>query len=257
MNASTYIHVHVGVGWTGVAFGALAMALRLPDFFCLMGGCIIPDSNKIISRATVRILHGISGGVYLVCCLFMPLTANWIWPRYGTPMEIIYLIVSMYMAIVAGIVCIRVYKLLSPSVHNKAPQQQEQITNEESVIVAQNLDEAAQSEVVEDAPSDQQKRSRCPSLNEIRCNRRVWLLFLLKYSHALIMVYSWVMLLGAGQAFLLNSRANGFPYPAGPITDSLVARCYARDLQSSAPEMPSWLLNLTCGLGVMCADSSS
>jgi uncharacterized membrane protein len=231
MSLSTYIHVHVGIGWTGVAFGALAMALRLPDFFCLMGH--IP--NKI-SRA-IRILHYICGGLYLLCCLFMPITANWIWPRYGTPMEIIYLIVSLYIAIVVGILCIRVYKFLSP-VHKT----QEQTTEEPS--------DETEDQTVEDPPDLQ---SRCQTLGKIRCNRRV-LLLLLKYSHGLIMMYSWVILLGAGQAFLLNSRTNGFPYPPGPITDSLVGRCYGRDLQS--PEMPSWLLNLTCGLGVMCADSS-
>jgi hypothetical protein len=234
MTLSTYIHVHVGIGWTGVAFGALAMALRLPDFFCLMGR--IP--NKI-SQA-MRILHCIFGGLFLLCCLFMPITANWIWPRYGTPMEIIYLIVSMYIAIIVGIVCIRVYKFLSP-----VQKTQEQTTEEP-------IDEAQEDQTVEDPP-DQQSRCCPTSLGTIRCNRRVSLL-LLKYAHGLIMVYSWVMLLGAGQAFLLNSRANGFPYPPGPITDSLVGRCYGRDLQS--PEMPSWLLNLTCGLGVMCADPS-
>lgn len=240
MSLSTYIHVHVGIGWTGVAFGALAMALRLPDFFCLMER--IP--NKI-SRA-IRILHYICGGLFLVCCLFMPITANWIWPRYGTPMEIIYLIVSMYIAIVVGIVCIRVYKFLSP-VHKKT--QEEQTTEEP--IEEPPLDEE-QDETVENPPDDHQQ-SRCPSSGRFRCSRRVVLL-LLKYSHGLIMVYSWVMLLGAGQAFLSNSRTTGFPYPPGPLTDSLVGRCYGRDLQS--PGMPSWLLNLTCGLGVMCADSS-
>jgi hypothetical protein len=244
MSSSTYIHVHIGIGWTGVAFGALAMALRVPDFFGLMGR--LP--NKI-SQEVIRTLHCISGGLFLVCCLFMPVTANWIWPRFGTPMEIIYLIVSMYIAIVVGIVCIRVYKfLLSPHpVQHKTPQELQ--TNEES-IVGEPLNDVVQGGIVEDPPS---QPSRCPSLKKTS-GRQVWLL-VLKYSHALIMVYSWVMLLGAGQAFLLNSRANGFPYPPGPITDSLVARCYARDLQS--PEMPSWLLNLTCGLGVMCAESSS
>lgn len=239
MSLSTYIHVHVGIGWTGVAFGALAMALRLPDFFCLMER--IP--NKI-SR-TIRILHYICGGFFLVCCLFMPITANWIWPRYGTPMEIIYLIVSMYIAIVMGIVCIRVYKVLSPT-HKT----QEQTTTEEPTT--EEPFNEAQDDTVESPPDNQQSRF-CPSLGKIRCSRRV-LLLLLKYSHGLIMVYSWVMLLGAGQAFLLNSRTNGFPYPPGPITDALVGRCYGRSLQS--PEMPSWLLNLTCGLGVMCTDAS-
>ena len=96
-------------------------------------------------------------------------------------------------------------------------------------------------------------QSRCPR-SILPSRRRRGLLLVLKYAHGLIMVYSWVMLLGAGQAFLDNARTNGFPYPPGPLTDSLVGRCYARNLQS--PDMPSWLLNLTCGLGVMCQDLS-
>jgi hypothetical protein len=48
---------------------------------------------------------------YFVVCL--PITANWIWPRYGTPYEIIILIVAMYLSLGAGIICIRWYKYLN------------------------------------------------------------------------------------------------------------------------------------------------
>lgn len=231
MNQGTYIHFHIGIGWTGVAFGAIAMALRVPDFFGLMRR--IP--GKV--AGVIRFFHGLFGALFLVCCLFMPITANWIWPRYGTPVEIIYLIASMYVAIVLGLVSIRLYKFLS--LVGKA--------NEEASDGLDDDNEEAQEQQIND-------ETFLASLTpQTRCPRR-GLTHFFKYAHALIMVYSWVMLLGAGQAFLQNSRTNGFPYPPGPLTDSLVGRCYGRDLQSS--EMPGWLTNLTCGLGVMCADPS-
>lgn len=215
-----------------MAIGAMAWFLRLPDFFCFMKH--IP---KKVSRL-IGIMHTIFGGLFLACCLFMPVTANWIWPRYGTPREIIYLISSMYISIVLGIVCIRVYKALKEK-------------EEEPVEVAQ-VDEEPVDPVDEENKTALDPPGVAP-LGQRKTSRRRLLLGL-KYAHSLFMVYSWVMLLGAGQAFVQNSRTNGFPYSPGPLTDSLVGRCYARDLQS--PEMPGWLLNLTCGLGVMCADAS-
>jgi len=211
------------------------MALRVPDFFCLMGR--IPE--KIAS--VIRILHGIFGALFLVCCLFMPVTANWIWPRYGTPTTIIYLIASMYIAIVLGLVCIRLYKFLSHDDETAQEKSADELVPDDEVLDGEEIPLA----------SPPQTSRHCP--RSISCQRR-WLLLFLKYAHGLIMVYSWIMLLGAGQAFLENSRTKAFPYPPGPLTDSLVGRCYARNLQSS--DMPGWLLNLTCGLGVMCEASS-
>ncbi|KAL3802090.1 hypothetical protein HJC23_010846 [Cyclotella cryptica] len=231
MSISTYIHFHIGIGWTGVAFGAMAMALRVPDFFALMNR--LP--TKVV--AVIRFLHGIFGGMFLLCCLFMPITANWIWPRYGTPTEIIYLIVSMYVSIVLGILSIRLYRFLSVEEEVKERADANSELGAEVPIAHTN----------EETPL--QESTTTP----IR-PRRCLLLLCLKYAHAIFMVYSWVMLLGAGMAFLSNARVNGFPYPPGVITDSLVGRCYGRDLVS--PETPGWLANLTCGFGVMCADTS-
>jgi len=236
---SQYIHFHIGIGWTGVTFGAMAMACRVPDFFGLMG-----RFPKKVAGA-IHILHGVFGFLFLVCCLFMPITANWIWPRYGTPKEIIYLISSMYIAIVLGIGCIRLRRFLSPAAvaveNNDMRQEFEQLPG-------------ASPEDGERKNDDSEQHQEEVQGQKSMTTRQV-VLVALKYTHGLLMVYSWVMLLGAGQAFLENSRTKGFPYPPGPITDQLIGRCYARDLQF--PDMPSWLLNLKCGLGVMCAEKSS
>ncbi len=94
---SSYIQFHVAIGWSGVAFGLAAMALRIPDFLCLLQR--VPRHLQLL----IHYAHSILGGLFLMCTLFMPITANWIWPRYGTPSEIIYLIASMYISIVLGL----------------------------------------------------------------------------------------------------------------------------------------------------------
>lgn len=230
MSISTYIHFHIGIGWTGVACGAVAMALRIPDFFGLMDA--VPAKLAVM----IRFLHGLLGGAFLVFCLFMPITANWIWPRYGTPTEIIYLIISMYVAIVGGIASIRLHRILSLKEKENG-----------RAIVHSELGDEAQVENNEETPVQE---SRTLQMISSRC----MLLFCLKYGHAIFMVYSWVMLLGAGMAFLSNARVNGFPYIPGTVTDSLVGRCYGRNLVM--PETPGWLANLTCGFGVICVDKS-
>ena len=229
---------------------------RVPDFIqgIMRRGSIIPIKFARI----FSILHGIFGALFLVCCLFMPVTANWIWPRYGTPKEIIYLIASMYIAIVLGMGCIRLYKFLLSHFEDdsKGVQQKKKST------AASNV-EQLDIELFDDNVAAKQQRANDENLDEASapsnlqskiCSYPRLLPLLFKYAHGVLMVYSWVMLLGAGQAFLTNSRLEGFPYPPGPITDSLVGRCYARNLTSQ--EMPSWLLNLHCGFRVMCADSS-
>jgi hypothetical protein len=77
----------------------------------------------------------------------------------------------------------------------------------------------------------------------------------LKYCHSVLMIFSWVMLLGAGQAFLANARIHNFPYKQDDtVVDTLVGRCYGRNLISS--DVPNWLKNLTCGITNMCQVSS-
>ncbi len=77
----------------------------------------------------------------------------------------------------------------------------------------------------------------------------------MKYIHAILMTYSLVMLLGAGQAFLSNARINQFPYPDNSdVTDSLVGRCYGRNLIE--PDTYAWLKNLTCGFTSYCQEST-
>jgi len=79
---------------------------------------------------------------------------------------------------------------------------------------------------------------------EFRCR---WL----KYLHGIFMFYSYVMIVGAGMAFTSNSRQlPNFPYPPGALTDSLLGRCYGRDLTPSAP---SWLTSLKCG-SLLCSE---
>jgi hypothetical protein len=83
--------------------------------------------------------------------------------------------------------------------------------------------------------------------------RHAWL----KALHGALFIYAFVMLLGAGQAFLGNARVHGFPYANLPgdatVVDSLHARCYGRDLRDSSA--PAWLTALPCDLGEVCAAS--
>jgi hypothetical protein len=106
------------------------------------------------------------------------------------------------------------------------------------------------------AGNEQSDGLGCPPEAQIAesCNKK-YLYLALKYLHAMFMTYSLVMLLGAGQAFLSNSRMNQFPYPSDEIvTDSLIGRCYGRNLVE--PSAPSWLTALTCGLTSYCQESS-
>ena len=93
---------HIAIGFTGVSFASLALLLRIPDAICIK----LPAR---LHQRTVRPYHTIFGYVYLVCALFMPITSNWIWPRLGTPYEVIWFISTMYIAIVFGILAIRCY----------------------------------------------------------------------------------------------------------------------------------------------------
>jgi hypothetical protein len=227
---SSYIQFHVAIGWSGVAFGLSAMALRIPDFLCLLQR--IPKQLQLV----IHCAHGILGGLFLMCSLFMPITANWIWPRYGTPSEIIYLIASMYISIVLGMICIRMYIFKV----DKYPPKTDSVGRAATQLNETNASVLAQIENGNDVAADQ-------TMSSDKVMSR-WIL--LKYLHAIFMIYSWVMLFGAGQAFLENSRTQGFPYPQGEVADSLVGRCYGRDLQP--PNLEDWLRNMTCGFSVMC-----
>ena len=151
----------------------------------------------------------------------------------------------MYLTIVAGIISIKLYisfnkehdedvpKVLSDN--NKIESQQQT-----EIKVSVNTD----NEVSNNDPIKQKKV------------KFVWL----KYLHAIFMIYSWVMLLGAGQAFLSNSRSNGFPYPqtsSDMVTDSLVGRCFARNLIAGEIDAPKWLTDLSCGLTSFCGESTN
>lgn len=173
----------------------------------------------------------------------MPITANWIWPRYGTPYEIIILIIAMYLSIVLGIISIRVYKY-----YNLEEDKQE--------LKVQQSDPSAERSYRSNieiessiAPGDVTQGN--VSLPSPTSKKYV----ILKYIHSVFMIFSWVMLLGAGQAFLQNARVNGFPYEqSDTVTDSLVGRCYGRNLIS--PDVPEWLSNITCQFTSMCRKSS-
>ncbi len=231
MIESSYIQFHIAIGWSGVAFGLAAMALRVPDFICLLHR--IPNQPRLF----IHYAHSILGGLFLICSVFMPITANWIWPRYGTPSAIIYLIASMYISIVLGLLSIRVYKFFL----DKHPPKADSVSRAAIQFnETTNASASSQIEIGGEALADQ----TIPH----ETSWSWWILY--KYSHAIFMIYSWVMLFGAGQAFLENSRTQGFPYPQGEVADSLVGRCYGRNLQP--PNLEDWLRNMTCGFSVMC-----
>mmetsp|Transcript_15762 Transcript_15762/g.22498 ORF Transcript_15762/g.22498 Transcript_15762/m.22498 type:complete len:229 (+) Transcript_15762:77-763(+) len=226
MVESTYIQFHVAIGWTGVAFGLVAMALRIPDFLCILKR--IPIKFRIL----IHYAHSICGGLFLICSLFMPISSNWIWPRYGTPHAIIFLIASMYISIVLGLISIRIYKFKVDNCSITGGHTTTRLNTSTCVSSGVEILDS----VSTDLPNQQEN------------SWSWWILF--KYAHAIFLIYSWVMLFGAGQAFLSNSRTRGFPYPPGELTDSLVGRCYGRNLQP--PNLEEWLRNLTCGFSAMC-----
>lgn len=66
-----FTRFHVAIGFTGVACGALAMALRAAGFLCLQ---MPPQAS-----AWAHFGHSVAGAGFVLCCLFfMPLTANWV-----------------------------------------------------------------------------------------------------------------------------------------------------------------------------------
>jgi len=242
MTLSPYIHFHIGIGFTGVVFGGLALFIRAPDFLC----CWQRFPSKI--QSCLKIAHTLFGQLYLLCCLFMPITSNWIWPRYGTPYEVIFFIATMYIAIVLGILCIRTYKFLNTQ------QNQTQVVRI-NVGSASKRPEEAEACEYGNAPTlegenNKEKNPVVETSETVATNyKHVWL----KYLHSFFMIYSWVMLLGAGQAFLSNSRTKGFPYDPktdADTIDSLTGRCFGRDLRDSSA--PSWLTHLSCGMREYC-----
>ncbi len=140
MVLNAYTNFHVGIGWTGVTFGFIALGLRICDFFNLM------ERLPMYYQKIIATGHTLFGGFYLLCCLFMPITANWIWPRFGTPKEIIYLITSMYLAIVGGISTLRIYKYIN----NDSDDNYNKITTQE----LNEKKEKLYSEVTEDVMRD-------------------------------------------------------------------------------------------------------
>lgn len=235
MILSPYTRFHVGIGWTAVAFGVIAILLKVPDIIP------IPFSKRI---RNVLAWHSVFGGGFVTCAMFMPLTANWIWPRLGTPLEIIYLIASLYIGIVVGILLIRIFKYINRDLYAKSLLSEKKIQmNSPSEVQVVSANEEGKS--VKDTLLQKAKKLWNPYQD-----RHIWIKFL----HGTVMIFSWVLMLGAGQAFLSNSRTN-FPYPANSsLTDSLYGRCYARNLNTT--EAPSWLTALDCGYGVVCAEST-
>lgn len=75
-----YTKFHVAIGFTAVAFAAIAFSTKV----LTLCGFV---ERRIPSRllAAMQIVHPIAGGGYVICAIFMPITANWIWPRLGTP----------------------------------------------------------------------------------------------------------------------------------------------------------------------------
>lgn len=281
MIVSGFIQFHISIGWTGVAFGFFALALRAPDL--LNRWWRAPPGM----RRTMETMHSVSGGMFIICSVFMPITANWIWPRFGTPYEVVWFITSMFLAMLLGIACIRLRRYLLNRSHvdeilaSAGPIEADRTEGvglslsaadgevrsnegkERSVGVAEssNNDDvglplsAAGGEIDSSKDNERDDRAGTSSGTVLIAKKSNKKYLALKYLHAIFMTYSLVMLLGAGQAFLSNSRMNQFPYPRDEIvTDSLIGRCYGRNL--AEPSSPSWLSTLACGLTSYCQESS-
>lgn len=237
-------------------------------------------------------MHSVSGGMFIICSMFMPITANWIWPRFGTPYEVVWFITSMFLAMLLGIACIRLRRYLlnmSPAddiLASAKPIEADRTDgvglslsatggeistsegNERSVGVAESSNNmnlsthvglplsAADGEIgssKDNERGDKVVGSVSETMHIVEKSNKKY--FALKYLHAIFMTYSLVMLLGAGQAFLSNSRMNQFPYSRDEsVTDSLIGRCYGRNL--AEPSAPTWLSTLACGLTSYCQESS-
>jgi hypothetical protein len=257
MNVSGFIQFHISIGWTGVAFGFLALALRVPDVLNRWWGA------PPCMRRTMEMLHSLSGGVFIACSIFMPITANWIWPRFGTPKDVVWFITTMFLAMLLGIVCIRLRRFLLLS---HSDEKLDSANTEEADRCASSLqvgNDGGLPLAVTDGALDSSdgnelsagEGSSAMTVLIAESSNKKYIDLALKYFHALFMTYSLVMLLGAGQAFLANSRMNQFPYPPDEIvTDSLIGRCYGRNLVE--PSAPSWLTELACGLTSFCQESS-
>ena len=157
----------------------------------------------------------------------VPVTALWIWPRYGTPDLIVHLISAMYAAIAVGVACIRLFKRL----------------NRDALVALRSRRDAAAQELAAVEEQASSEATEPPRL------RHAWL----KWAHGGLLLFAWIMLEGAGEAFSANARVSGFPYEKDDVSDSLHARCYGRDLR--APDAPQWLTSLACGDGAICAQS--
>lgn len=256
-----FTQFHIALGFLGVTFGSLAILCRLPevllrgaDLACRIvaqrhDGKEKHGSGNNVTRSSGLLehlrrwdewgkrLHGALGMLYLFFCLFMPVTSNWIWPRMGTPYMVLFFIASMYLALALGIAAIRLYRWVNQEFIAKALLQRQERQR-------QCPPETSRQEGEEEEGQDWTAGGATP--------RHVWL----KYLHGVLMIYSYVMLVGAGQAFTSNGRVQGFPYSQNDSsTDSLLGRCFGRDLTASS-KVPTWLKDLACGMGAYCAESS-
>lgn len=149
---------------------------------------------------------------------------------------------------ILGIICIRIYKYMNRHVFARAllEENESKPTPALDLLQIEGEPSSSYSATVSPVPNAE-KAQELESLKP----KYIWL----KYLHTLFMVYSWVMILGAGQAFSSNARTH-FPYTQDDgVTDSLVGRCYGRNL--TYPTSPSWLTALQCGLGSFCAESTN
>jgi hypothetical protein len=260
-NLPLLIRCHVAIAFTAVAFGSLAILLRIPDVLVqtLLASSYIRSKYESITDRLLLPLqklntwgkrwHGTVGMLYLAFCLFIPITSNWIWPRLGTPHMVIWFITTMHVAIILGMASIRLYRFLNEGHYAQVPLMQQKGIHQGNYGTHQTPDSNHHGEENENGRHKKKEEEEDLKLST---PRYLWL----KYLHGFFMIYSFVMLVGAGQAFSSNARVGGFPYPPeDPITDSLIGRCYGRDL-SNDPSAPSWLTELACGLGVYCAESS-
>eukprot|EP00457_Paulinella_chromatophora_P011915 gb/GEZN01012082.1/.p1 GENE.gb/GEZN01012082.1/~~gb/GEZN01012082.1/.p1 ORF type:complete len:265 (-),score=18.92 gb/GEZN01012082.1/:255-1049(-) len=247
-----YTQAHIAIGLVGVGFGALALVLRLPSLLIQIWNLVsrrrFPVWAYTIASSFKR-FHALAGNIFVLAFMLMPTTANWIWPRFGTPKPIINLILVAIFSVFLGVICIRLYTWLTGD-----GQLSRSIAPSSPVV---ELSKRGQAENMYSGTTNTDPTEREAQLVFSGCALRSCLLV----THIFCMIFAWVSLIGAGQAFLGNARTV-YPYkryPSDPseaaLTDQLVGRCTGRDLKD--PLLPSWLLQLDCGFGPVCAESTN
>lgn len=109
----------MSIGITGITLGYLAFIVRLPQviisFIRLCQTQLgVPAAQQVPLKYTlyarqIAKTHQVFGLLFVAAYIFMPITSNWIWPRFGTPKEIVLLIIVSCICLFGGLTSIRIY----------------------------------------------------------------------------------------------------------------------------------------------------